>query len=623
MKLYKIAFTITSCSVHRVDYIKHLLHADTIHFFRKMTYQLQLLWSLVFLVLSRGAQCEWDKFSLQSYSQNKTEDQLSCPDTWFVPVRDSCECGKTFYNTVSCNERTKEVRVADCYCITFDSILNKTVLGACLFNCVNVTKSYSDYIYHHVPRDIASGDANSSVCGYLHRKGTLCGQCAEGHYPAVYSYSFECIACDMTQLSYWVLYIVVAYVPLTIFMIFILVFRVSVVSPKLNGVIVFIQTLASPLNMRVLTAAAKHDHVVNIMTQIALTLLGIWNFDFFRTLLPGICLHITFLEMLALDYLIAVYPMIVMVITFTLVELHGHGFKPVLYMWRPFHYFFARFRREWKLHTSLIDAFVTYFVLSTTKLFHVSVSFLIPTLLYTADGETPRLHLYEDATTKYFGPAHLPYALLALVIIFLLIILPICLLVLYQFTCCKRCLSVTKLKGRVLDEFVYTFSQYYRDGSDGMMDCRWFAAFYIIIRLGFYLLLFFTMSALVYNLALLYSLVCALIVFIVQPYKEEYKYHNIVDPVLVLLQALSLAGITGINLANVKSRRFVKPLFIFVGIVALFPLVYLCIVTAQWMYRRGIFGIKPAAQQTLTPDLPDRILNSEDYYVNTFSGLTE
>ena len=316
----------------------------------------------------------------------------------------------------------------------------------------------------------------------------------------------------MTQLSYWVLYIVVAYVPLTIFMIFILVFRVSVVSPKLNGVIVLIQNLALPLNMRVLTAAAKHDHVVNITTQIALTLLGIWNFDFFRTLLPGICLHITVLEMLAL---IAVYPMIVMVITFTLVELHGHGFKPVLYMWR------ARFRREWKLHTSLIDAFVTYFVLSTTKMLHVSVSFLIPTLLYTADGETPRLHLYEDATTKYFGPTHLPYALLALVIIFLLIILPICLLVLYQFTCCKRCLSVTKLKGRVLDEFECTFSQYYRDGSDGIMDCRWFAAFYIIIRLGFYLLLFFTMSALVYNLALLYSLVCALIVFIVQPYKEE------------------------------------------------------------------------------------------------------
>ena len=258
-----------------------------------------------------------------------------------------------------------------------------------------------------------------------------------------------------------------------------------------------------------------------------------------------------------------------------------------------------------------------FFVLSTTKLLHVSVSFLIPTLLYTADGETPRLHLYEDATTNFFGPAHLLYALLALVIIFLLIILPICLLVLYQFTCCKRCLSVTKLKGRVLDEFVYTFNQCYRDGSDGMMDCRWFAAFYIIIRLGFYLLLLFTMSALVYNLALLYSLVCALIVFIVQPYKEEYKYHNIVDPVLVLLQALSLAGITGINLANVKSRRFVKPHFIFVGIVALFPLVYLCIVTAQWMYRRGIFGIKPAAQQTLTPDLPDRILNSEDYYVNT------
>ena len=85
--------------------------------------------------------------------------------------------------------------------------------------------------------------------------------------------------------------------------------------------------------------------------------------------------------------------MLLMVIAYTLVKLHGHGVRPVLFMWRPFHYFFARFRREWDLRTSIIDAFVTFFILSTTKLFSVSFHLLMPTELFTpyGDSKPPRL----------------------------------------------------------------------------------------------------------------------------------------------------------------------------------------------------------------------------------------
>ena len=93
-----------------------------------------------------------------------------------------------------------------------------TVLGACFLNCVNVTKSHSDFNNHNVPRDIAS--ANNSVCGYLYRTGTLCGQCIEGYYSTVYSYNFECVQCSNELLnSNWGLYIAIAYLPLTMFII--------------------------------------------------------------------------------------------------------------------------------------------------------------------------------------------------------------------------------------------------------------------------------------------------------------------------------------------------------------------------------------------------------------------
>ena len=193
--------------------------------------------------------------------------------------------------------------------MTYDSAHNVTVLGACFYNCVNATMSYNDLIYHNVPRDIAS--ANNSVCGYLYRTGTLCGQCIEGYYLAVYSYNFECVQCsDKLLNSNWGLYVAVAYLPLTIFIIFLFMFWVSVASPKLNAIIFITQTLASPLHARIVLMATKHNPPVNIMAKVGITIFGIWIFDFFRALLPGICLNINTLEVLALDYLIAVYPML-------------------------------------------------------------------------------------------------------------------------------------------------------------------------------------------------------------------------------------------------------------------------------------------------------------------------
>ena len=588
---------------------------------------LKFLWCSILLLLCSTTLCEkvgsgkekCDTASLQQSSWSEINDSThaiaespSCPDTWFVPSGDSCKCGESYYDVVSCDEVTKEVGVLDCYCMTFDSRHNVTVLGACFYNCVNNTGFYDHSIYHQVPRDFSS--ANNSVCGYLHRTGTLCGQCIDGYYPAVYSYNFECIPCGhMHFKTNWGIYVAFAYLPLTIFIIFLFMFRVSVVSPKLNAVIFISQTFVSPLHARIVLMATKHNLPVNIIAKIGLTIFGIWNFDFFRALLPGICLNINTLEVLALDYLIAVYPMLLMVIAYSLVELHGHGVRPVLYMWRPFHYFFARFRREWDLRTSIIDAFVTFFILSTTKLFSVSFHLLMPTELFTPYGDSLGLYMYDNASIKYFGLKHFPYGLLALVIVVLFILLPNCLLILYPLACCRKCLKRSKLKGRVLDEFIYAFYQYYKDGSDGSMDCRWFAAFYLMMRLGFYVLFAMTFSAFFYNLGLIFIIVCALVVITVQPYKKECEIFNMVDAITILVLALSFASIACLNSANVMNVMFEKPLFLLCGLVALFLVVYLCMVTVHWVYCRGFLGFKVPTQAARTPDLPDRILHSGDY----------
>ena len=88
----------------------------------------------------------------------------------------------------------------------------------------------------------------------------------------------------------------------------------------------------------VLAAVAPYPKIGTLVRTIAV-LYGIWNLDFFRTLILHICLEVNTLQALALDYAIACYPLFLIVVFYVLIELHAHNFRFFVYLWRPFHRF--------------------------------------------------------------------------------------------------------------------------------------------------------------------------------------------------------------------------------------------------------------------------------------------
>ena len=102
----------------------------------------------------------------------------------------------------------------------------------------------------------------------------------------------------------------------------------------------------------------------------------------------------------------------------------------------------------------------------------MSISILLSVQLHDAEGNDLGHYWYEDAFIKFFSSIHKLYAILAISVLLLLIILPISLLVGYQFSCCQVCLTKTRIKGHVLEEFMYSFNKH--DASGGTRDCRWF-----------------------------------------------------------------------------------------------------------------------------------------------------
>ena len=81
-----------------------------------------------------------------------TDQKCSDANIWFVPNNGTCECRSDLNEIVLCDPVTKDLAVIDCYCITYQYSSEGEpmfpVVGGCVFNCVNHTRSGYASIYH-------------------------------------------------------------------------------------------------------------------------------------------------------------------------------------------------------------------------------------------------------------------------------------------------------------------------------------------------------------------------------------------------------------------------------------------------------------------------------------------
>ena len=235
------------------------------------------------------------------------------------------------------------------------------VVGACPYNRGG-GRYQSVNTYRSLPRNVTQLDRD--MCGLTARTGQLCGQCMEDCSLPVYSYYPQCVNCtgDTNNLAK---YLAVSLLPTTAFFTGALVFRFSAMS-LLNGYILacqICQILTSPPIQR-LVAFEEYDmhyHNVNetiLFIKIYSGCLSIWNLDFFRLAYTPFCLlpDTSTLQILSLDYIIAAYPLALIILTYKLVRLHYHNCALVVWLWRPFIGCFARCRRQWNIQNSLVDS---------------------------------------------------------------------------------------------------------------------------------------------------------------------------------------------------------------------------------------------------------------------------
>jgi hypothetical protein len=390
-----------------------------------------------------------------------------------------------------------------------------------------------------------------------------------------------------------------AFLPLTIFYMLILFFKINVVSSRFEGFLFYSQMISIPAIMRVLMLPGKvkdyrESKKFHIASHCLANFYGIWNLNFFRSMNLDICLGTDTLQTLALDYIVGVYPLLLVVISYILVQLHDGNFMLLVIICKPFRSLLGFFRKKWNLRTSLIDAFATIFLLTNVKFQSVSFDLLTPVKVYHLNNTghwTYSTRLFYDATVPYFGARHLPYAIVALTVTTLFVLLPVLLLVLYPFRCFQKLLNLFPFRWYILHTFVDSFNGSYKDGTQpGTRDCRWFASLFISLRfcllfLGAYLenFMYFTAAAMV--------LVLVAILFVTaQPFKDDVSHFTTINVSFVLLLALWYTCAIGSTESIMKQLQIVPLLFVMATVTTILPLLYVSAIVLHWMYSQRRFG---------------------------------
>ena len=525
----------------------------------------------IMLVLTIILAATYGTMTVNSATHASNRDDIECP-TWQFYNRKTniCECGNDIRGAVRCNQTLKSAQILDCFCITLNKT-NQTEVGKCFIGCEHSLLK-KDLVFNQLPED--KHQLNNWLCGELNKNGAFCGKCKKGYSRVVYTYDLDCRNCTSSRSYNIVKFLAVAFGPLTLFYIIVVIFKVSATSPRFSSYVIFCQWITEPISVRVTLRTTRKFPAIDVITRILTSAYGIWNLDFFRSLHPPICLDVSTLSTLALDYAGAFFSLFLILITYFLIKLYSRNVRVIVFIWRPIECVLSSFKEQWNTKASMINVFATFFFLSYVKLVSVSFTLLLPTTVYDIYGNNVGKYLYYDASIPYLGRQHLPFAVLAILVSLLLVVVPSLFLTLYPFKWFQKCLNHCRITQPALHTFADCYLGWYKDGTvAGTRDCRFVTSMYLALRICMFIFYAFSLSLYVYAFAAVAMISFATLIFIIKPYKQQWDVYNTIDPAMVLLIAIWYIMVVCTDIASEKAYELIYFSVILCFLVGSLPLV--------------------------------------------------
>ena len=370
-----------------------------------------------------------------------------------------------------------------------------------------------------------------TVCEDINRRGAVCGKCKRDYTVSVNTYDLKCVPDKECN---WFLTLLAVFGPLTIFYLIVFLFRINAAAPYISLVILLAQVLSTRKVAIFLLSYSIYNSIVP--SKILVSLYSVWNLDVLQVYMPPMCLgkHFGNLDVLAFQYLIALYPLILVLVTYTLAELHARQWWCVYWLLWPIVKLFKVLHISIDPMRSIMNTFATFVLLSVTKFTIVSVNLLAYAELLNVNGTVITRVSQYNGDARFFGPKHLPYAVLAIVVLLFSFVLPLLLLFLSPMRSFQRCLRSCCCSFRCVhfvNTFLEVFQGHFKDRVSHRRDYRFVAGLQFLLRL---------IIIINYSIIRYIELICSIpiVIFVLwsvkvllfRPYKREL--HNILEAIL-------------------------------------------------------------------------------------------
>ena len=418
-----------------------------------------------------------------------TGNNFRCP-LWHVEMKGTCMCGAELRNIITC-EGSHSISVIVGNCMTWDETTQRAVISRCpLPHKISDTLCPRNGVFEtfQIPTNISGSKLTSTTCKEYNRQGMHCRQCRDGYGPAVFSDSFSCADCSKyTHL--WVLSLFIQLIMVTLMYLVVILFQIKGTSSPLNVIFTYCQLFICPLTVSVGVRLRVVCYFGSTLTSAIFTVTGIWNLDFFRYIVPLLCVSASFksVTILLFDYIVAFYPIVLTLVLYIIIDLHDRNCCIVVCITIPVKKFFSLFRTHWNPKTTILNTCITFILLAYSKVLFTSLNLLFAVRSYDSNGEVvpDSTILLYDPSIRFFHSEHIPYAIFALSVIVIFVLLPPLLLLLYPTKLFRKCLSCCGFRRwDILHLVADVFQGWYKDGTEGTLDYRALSALYLLLRVA-------------------------------------------------------------------------------------------------------------------------------------------
>ena len=210
-----------------------------------------------------------------------------------------------------------------------------------------------------------------------------------------------------------------------------------------------------------------------VLFDLSLAVSQFWSLQFLKAIIPPFCISkkLTGIHVSMFNFVPAIYPLVLVIISCILMELHARNYRIVGILWKPFKNILSKANMTAVTSDAVFHAFASFIFLSNISVMLTVYQVVNFVAVWNSTGHFQKRVLYTDPTVEW--NTSIPYVLVAVVIFIFISLIPSLLLCIYPtrlYQYLSRFLSARK--HLAITAFAEALHSCFKDGLNGTRDYR-------------------------------------------------------------------------------------------------------------------------------------------------------